>query len=488
LNFRLRQFLFTLFFCIIGFQYLFNLSGVGVLEPDEPRYAAIGRQMALSGDWITPRLWGSPWFEKPAMLYWLTALGTKLHLSLDLAGRVPVALLSLAFLVAWRFLLQREFGALASSIATLLLATSASWMVYSGFCLTDIPLAVFFSLAVVYALRLLRDDAPRLDWFALGVVLGLATLAKGLVPVVLATPLLWFLRRSWRRWPLAALAFLAVAAPWYTLVYWKNGFAFIQVFFLQQQFSRLYSQALQHVRPVYFYVPVLLLSIFPWTPLLFALRPKDWKNDQRLLCLSAVVLFGFVFFSISLNKLFGYLLPLLPSLFALLGVSLAKTRAYEQRAFLIPVSICVALLPLLAQLTPTALTSKLSFTGEQFLVFLPITLTTLVVVLTPLLIGSFGRKPSAGILLLLCCSIAVMEAKSTVYPILDEQASPRSFWKQIAAESDRVCDAGLHRAWQYGLAFYRGMPIPTCDQRPQPVHLIQNGRQRATIAGPQAAH
>ncbi|HYA18762.1 MAG TPA: hypothetical protein VEF06_14915, partial [Bryobacteraceae bacterium] len=60
--------------------YLTNLSAMGVVGPDEPRYAFIGRAMAQTGDWITPRLWGSPWFEKPALLYWMTAPAFRLGL------------------------------------------------------------------------------------------------------------------------------------------------------------------------------------------------------------------------------------------------------------------------------------------------------------------------------------------------------------------------------------------------------------------------
>jgi len=69
-----------------------------VLGPDEPRYVAIGRTMAQTGDWITPRLWGSPWFEKPPLLYWMTAAGTAAGLNSELSGRLPVVLFSLAFL------------------------------------------------------------------------------------------------------------------------------------------------------------------------------------------------------------------------------------------------------------------------------------------------------------------------------------------------------------------------------------------------------
>src|SRR5688500_18050329 len=124
--------------------YFFGLAGVGMLGPDEPRYAAIGREMANTGDWITPRLWGEPWFEKPALLYWLVALGNLAGLSSDLAPRLPVALLSVSFLIFYFSRIRREFGETAAWYATGILATTAGWLAYSHVAVTDVPLAATF--------------------------------------------------------------------------------------------------------------------------------------------------------------------------------------------------------------------------------------------------------------------------------------------------------------------------------------------------------
>src|SRR3954452_20994550 len=109
---------------LIYFLFFFHLTATGMLGPDEPRYAAIGRAMARSGDWITPRLWGQPWFEKPALLYWMTAAGFRMGLGPELAPRLPVALASIAFLVLYWWLLRGEFGCRAAWMATLILGTS----------------------------------------------------------------------------------------------------------------------------------------------------------------------------------------------------------------------------------------------------------------------------------------------------------------------------------------------------------------------------
>ena len=122
-------------------MYLLDLGGVGFLGPDEPRYASIGREMARSGDWITPRLDGEPWFEKPPLLYWMIAAGRRIHLPDEWAARLPVALLSAGFLVFFFRLISREFSSRLALAALAILATSAGWVAFSFAALTDLPIA-----------------------------------------------------------------------------------------------------------------------------------------------------------------------------------------------------------------------------------------------------------------------------------------------------------------------------------------------------------
>ncbi len=122
--------------------YLTSLGSVGFLGPDEPRYASIGRAMAVSGDWITPRLDGQPWFEKPPLLYWMTASGNLLGLSDEWAARLPVAIAGLAFLFFFFHTLEREFNRRVALYATAILGTSAGWSswAFDQFCLNSRPI------------------------------------------------------------------------------------------------------------------------------------------------------------------------------------------------------------------------------------------------------------------------------------------------------------------------------------------------------------
>jgi len=435
-----------------------------MISTDEPRYAAVGQAMAQSGDWITPRLWGLPWFEKPPLLYWMSGALFAMGEPAEIAARLPVVLLSLAFLAVAAWLVAREFGAEAATVSITLLATCAGWVAYSNFCLTDLPMSVFFALAVLLALPLLRAEVAgrgiRRRFLGIGACLGMAALAKGLVPLALALPLAWFLRGWWRVWWCALVACLGVAGPWYGAVYWRNGLPFIEEFFVKHHFARMYSDALQHVQPWYYYLPVLLAALFPWTPLLalFARRSAPW--DRRRNFLLASIVFGLLFFSVFVNKLPGYLLPLLPLLFVLLGAEFEKQPFAERsRNWLIPCALLIACIPLIAKALPDALAAgnigafHIGHIGATEFFYIAAPLGVLVV----------GKRSWLNVLLVLCVVAGGILLKATAYPMLDEDVSARGLWREIKLSKAKVCNGGINRAWAYGLSFYRGSELPRCD-------------------------
>jgi 4-amino-4-deoxy-L-arabinose transferase-like glycosyltransferase len=442
--------------------YLFDLSGVGVLQTDEPRYLAIGEAMAHSGDWITPRLWGAPWFEKPPLLYWMASIGASAGLGPELAGRLPVAVLSLLFLWTAYHLLSREFGAQSAAIAVLLLGTSAGWLAYSQLALTDLPLSVFFSAAVFLALPLLHDKpyGGELNWrfLLMGVCFGLGMLAKGLVPVALSVPFIWFLRRYWRKWWLTFATALIVALPWYVAVYVRNGAPFVQELFFKHHLQRLYSASLQHVQPWFYYFPVLIVGLWPWTPVLAFLCRKTAIRDQRRRFLASIVVFGFILFSVTLNKLPGYLLPLLPALFALVGAQFeTKPVAQISRGWLVCSACLIALIPLLASVLPSSLAR-----GRISLASIHVGRTEWFYILLPIAAVLVARRSWAGTILVLCVIVAGIYLKLQSFPILDQMASPRGLWREVGDKSHSLCDAGTNREWLYGFEFYHGAALPVC--------------------------
>ena len=446
---------------IVFLLFFYGLTTTGLLSADEPRYAAIGREMASSGDWITPRLWGEPWFEKPPLLYWMVALGFNAGLSEDLAPRLPVALLSAGFILLFFHQIRREFGQRAALYASGILATSAGWLAYSHVAVTDIPLATTFSAALLLSLPWVRSGGRR-GLFLAGVLLGLAMLAKGLVPLVLIAPLLWIAGRRWPNLLILAGAALAVALPWYVLCYLRNGDAFIDEFFWKHHFARFSTGELQHVQPWWFYIPVLIGLVFPWTPML-ALAPHAPQDNRRKLLL-AVVAFGFVFFSASTNKLPGYLLPLLPPLAAILGVRL--TEVARPVALLGSSAALLLLTPVVAGVLPRALADGLSSVENigvaNWIAIVPLGLLAWATV-------HFSRREQrtyAVATVVFSTTLAVVYMKWAMFPELDRVVSARPIWQQIRYEPEQYCEGNLNRSLRYGLSYYNRKPLQPCNVYP----------------------
>ncbi|HEX6896394.1 MAG TPA: glycosyltransferase family 39 protein [Bryobacteraceae bacterium] len=436
--------------------YFFGLTRIGLLGPDEPRYAAIGQAMAQSGDWITPRLWGQPWFEKPALLYWMTAAAFKAGLGPELAPRLPVAIASVGFLIFFFFVLRRQFGERAAFIASAMLATSAGWLVYSHIAVPDLPMSVAFSAAM---LAVMPSASPRRA-AAAGLLLGLAILAKGLVPVVLLVPAVWFLRREIRSLFILFAIALAIAAPWYALVAARNGVAFYNEFFGKQQFARFLSGEFLHAQPFWFYIPVLAGVLFPWTPLIVLAFSRKLYQDRRAAFLLAWFGFGFVFLSLSRGKLPGYLLPLLPALAALLGVSadLARERSRLIMSLLAASVALLWLVPTLQAALPGALAAGIAHVPLHF--FLAWLLPIAAIAAVCALLEAYGRRIGAVALLAVVTTALIVRFIIGGSEGLDREASARARWRDSAGSI--TCVPRTDPFLRYGFDFYAGRELPDC--------------------------
>jgi len=454
--------------------YVYGLGSIGMLGPDEPRYAAIGRQMARSGDFITPTLWGQPWFEKPPLLYWTSAAAFRLGLPPDWAPRLPVALTALAFLAFFFWILRREFGPAAAVVSTLMLATTAGFWGFSQVGHMDLLLTCCFSAAMLLVLPWLSKGETRYLPYS-AALLAFGVLAKALVPIVLAAPILLFARRRWRDLvrPKPVIIFAVIALPWYILCYLRNGAPFLMDLFYKQQFQRLTSGALQHVRPVWFYIPILLGLLAPWTPMLYLLLRRDGYRDPRRRFLLAIVLWGMLFFSVAPNKLPGYVLPLLPAIAALAGAAFADCTA--NRALLPACALLLVIFPVAVPLLPAAIASGLSHAPAaqfQALWLAPLAIAAAVALLQRRNAAAAVCVVSAG------AAIGIFYLKLSAAPTIDAFATARPLWRQIAASRDQVCvhDAvdALDRGFRYGLNFYSGTPLPTCGADSKPLRILHS--------------
>ena len=315
----------------------YRLGAPGLMDPDEGRYAEIAREFFVLKDWLIPHLNLLPYLEKPPLVYWLTALSFKVFGYTEMAARLPSAASALAGLFLAYGLGRAFWGPLPGVLSALGLATMAGYVVLGRILTLDMTFALFLNLGIGLGYLALSRERSRLWLWAYG-ALALAVLTKGPVALVLAGLIwvigVWISRRPWRAliqvrgWLLLALLTL----PWFSAVQWRYP-EFFHFYVLEQHFGRFLTPAI-HPEPVYYYGPVLLGLLLPWTWLLpWALRvgPRWRDPDYRFLVIWAAVIV--VFFSLSRGKLVPYILPALLPLALLLGHGLAQLTGVGRLSF-----------------------------------------------------------------------------------------------------------------------------------------------------------
>jgi len=469
----------------LAFLYLTNLGGVGFLGPDEPRYASIGREMARSGDWITPRLDGEPWFEKPPLLYWTTAAGNWFGLSDEWAARLPIALIGFGFLLFFYRALEREFSRRVAITATAILGTSAGWASLSFVAVTDLPMSAFLNAAMLIALfgpQALgarstggRESRYTAQGYLAGFLLGIAVLAKAFVPIVLIVPV--FLIARGKRLQMIAACVLT-AAPWHILCYLRNGDAFWNVYFWEHQVGRFFSTDLGHAQPFWYYLPVLLAGLFPWTPLVLLIGGRRALDDERVRFLLVFLCFGFLFFSASTNKLPAYILPLLPALSIVVASALEKAKSAA--GWLVACSLLLAAVPVIAAVLPDALLVGLTDVQWQVGIGWPLLIPIATAIAAWWLTRDDAdqewsdRRRWGALVVATAAVISVTYLKSTAFPVMDERVSVRAFWL-AHPEARNACVGNLKRDAVYGLNYYTERPMLECFSTQRPRIEMFNG-------------
>ncbi|MBP7866967.1 MAG: glycosyltransferase family 39 protein [Acidobacteria bacterium] len=350
----------------------FGLIGTyGFLGSEEPRYARIPQEMADRGDWVVPVLKGYPWMEKPPLLYWGIMASNALFGRTEFAARFPSALLALLFTAFLHGAVRDVFGRRAAFFAALSLGTTLLYSAFAMAAVMDIHLTVFLGAGLLLFWRSwlgFEGKAPvrhpNIHLWGACFAFGVAALAKGLVslavPVLAIVPFLvmaggWRHYLHWRILP-GILLFLAAAVPWHLLMIRRQGFHFVLVYFINHHLARFFTSIHHHSKPFWFYLPVLLMGLFPWTPFLFKMRGlrdalRRAGEDARAsgtafaLCWA---FFPFLFFSVSEAKLAGYILPLFPALALFLALGTERFIDDEQpdrtlAAFVLGTPVVVAL-------------------------------------------------------------------------------------------------------------------------------------------------
>ena len=341
----------------------FGMLGTRVLiHPDEGRYASLSLEMARSGDWVTPRLNGLPYFEKPALQYWIGALAFMALGVSEFSARLWPGVAGFLAVLTVGFTAGRLWGR-ESGIRAAAIAASMTWIELNSHFLTlDAGLTLFLTIALC-AVLLANTGGPaprarrRWIWLAWG-AMAAAVLSKGLVGLVIPGAVLvlvslWRRDASWWRgmhWISGLLIFLAIAAPWFVLVSLRNpGFA--EFFFVHEHFARYLSDVHRREGAWWYYLPLLAAGMLPWTgalPWLFA--GKETAGGAAAISPRHVLLtwsiFVLLFFSASGSKLPSYILPMFPALALLIALLVRDARPVTlQRHLLLPALLwaCAAL-------------------------------------------------------------------------------------------------------------------------------------------------
>lgn len=329
-----------------------------LIKPDEGRYAEIAREMAASGDWITPRLNAIKYFEKPPLQYWATAAAYETLGESEWTARLWPALTGFAGILLAAFTARRLFGPTAGLFAAATLASSLLWLAMGHFNTLDMGLAFFLEVAVFGFL--LAQEGNRRWMLVAWAGLALAVLSKGIVALVLTggTLVLYsLLTRDWSPWRRFEFArglplFLLIAAPWFIAVSLANP-EFPRFFFIHEHFERFLTTVHRRVEPAWYFIPILLLGALPWTTMLLQALPQAWPRRampefqaRRFLLLWCVVVFGF--FSASGSKLPSYILPMFPALALLLADALNRISRRALLGHLAFVALVASLATLLA--------------------------------------------------------------------------------------------------------------------------------------------
>ena len=349
------------------FIVLFLLSGLllypcvsfHLFEPDEGRYAQIPREMLTHGEWLIPTLQGEPYLDKPPLFYWLVMLCYALFGYHDGAARLVPALAMHATVLVTHVMGRRLVGDRSAFWGAVLLTVSPIFLGIGRLLVLDGLLSLWVTLALLAAYLAQAERPLRLGWWTLAALAcGLGCLTKGPVALILLlAPLLIqrFLVRtsapiSWRAWAGFGGIVLALNLPWYLAVCMDVP-EFAHHFLWQHNVQR-FVEPFDHVRPVWFYGPILLFGLLPtlflaWPMARYLLSTEPAEAQRRCAGLGYLLLAGsscFLFFSLAGSKLPTYILPAVPPFCLAAGCFVARTSWYRSRRWIGLVTACWLLL------------------------------------------------------------------------------------------------------------------------------------------------
>lgn len=313
---------------------LLPFLGVAPLtDPNEPVYGQTAKEMLLAGDWLSPRIFGQFWYDKPPLFYWLEMLSYSLLGISDWSSRLPSAVAAMAT-AAYVYVQGKDlFNPPIAFISSLVLLTSVGFMYVGKAAVTDMTLMLTLTVSLIsfYQKKYCRAYA----------FCGLALLAKGPVGYAFPAIILFLYLACTRQWsmirtmkiPQGILIACLVGLPWYIFMYKTHGQIFLETFLGYHNLVRFIAPEHPGQNSIFFFIPVFAGAMVPWIPALFPairrlFKKRDPFNDVLLFCLIWAA-FIFIFFSLSHTQLVTYIAPAFPPTAYIIGWYLY--RCYIER-------------------------------------------------------------------------------------------------------------------------------------------------------------
>jgi 4-amino-4-deoxy-L-arabinose transferase-like glycosyltransferase len=327
----------VLLWLAVAVSFFLNIHAVPLFDVDEGAFSEATREMFERGDFISTYLNGEPRYDKPILIYWLQAASVAVFGVNEFAFRLPSALAACGWVYAVFWFMRRVRNIKLAYDAALVTALSLAVSVIAKAATADALLNLWIVLSM-FAVYLYYKERKQRFIFLAYAAMGLGFLTKGPVAVLVpgVVSLVFFaLRRDLGAWLRAVLhpggiaLFLLIALPWYVLQYQKEGQAFIDGFFFKHNIDRFSGEMEQHGGSLFYYVPVALVGVLPFTAVVFKLiaRWREIVRDELMLYCALWFGFVFVFFSLSGTKLPHYMNYGMTGLVILVALYLHELRS-----------------------------------------------------------------------------------------------------------------------------------------------------------------
>ena len=326
---------------LTGIMLFYGNHNLLITDNVESNYALTAKEMVMSGDWISPQIYGQYWFDKPILFYTVTAFAYLVFGCTEFASRFFPAIFGLASVALIGWIGKKLYSEKVGFYSAIVLASSFEFFLISKMVITDSLLFFFFSLALIsFLLGYEKNESKYYYGFYLGA--ALAVLTKGpigiLLPGLIITLFLLIKRdfKALRSMKIisGSMLFLIIALPWYSTMIVLHGKNFIDVFFGTHNFLRATVSEHPKDNVFYFYTVVAILALFPWVGFIPEFIKKITANKLEILRMNSKILFlilwvscVFVFFQLIATKYLSYTYPLVFPSALLLGKYFADNRA-----------------------------------------------------------------------------------------------------------------------------------------------------------------